>query len=103
VALLGFVVLALTSCNATISKRELVVVFSPDATQAQRAAVLTACAGAAPKTSPEPMVSPSSVAGQVGDVRFRVDHANDRDINQLLQCVRKQPGVTGFNLPDADG
>jgi hypothetical protein len=103
VALIGCAVGLSTSCNAAISKRELVVVFAPGATQAQHAAVLQACADAAPRTSPEPMSSPSSAAGQIGDVRFRVDHANDRDINQLLQCVRKQPGVTGFNLPDGAG
>ena len=95
---------ALTGCNAAaFTKRELVVNFFPNATQAQHTAVLKVCAGAAPRTSPEPMTSPASVAGRIGDVRFRVDRASDRDINQLLQCVRKQPGVAGFNLPDASG
>ena len=45
---------------------------------------------------PEPLPTGASArlaSAQVNDVRFRVDHASDRDINQLLLCLRRQPGV----------
>jgi hypothetical protein len=90
--------------NSNLTKRELVVVFAPTATPAQHAEVLTACAGATPKASPEPLPSAFTHASDsVGDVRFRIDHASDRDLNTLLQCLRRQPGVVGFQTPEAGG
>ena len=101
--LTAVLVVTLAGCNPAISRRELVVVFDQSATPAQHASVLQTCAQAAPRTSPEPLGSSSTAAGRVNDVRFRVDHADDRDLNQLLQCLLKQPGVTGYRLPDASG
>ena len=102
---LCFLGAALSGCNkAAFNRRELVVHFAATATPAQHDDARSACADAAPHASPEP--APSATAAQAApanDVRFRVDGASDRDINQLLQCLRKQQGVVGFELPDADG
>ena len=76
-------------------RRELVVVFSADATPAMHAAALRACTGVAPNSSPEPIVPSSFSASRISDVRFRIDHANDHDIAQLQACLSKQPGVVG--------
>lgn len=84
-------------------RRELVVVFAPDATPAMHAAALKACTGAAPNTSPEPIVASSFAASRLSDVRFRIDHANDREIAQLETCLGKQPGVKGFQDTAANG
>ena len=85
---------AVAGC-ANAYRRELVVVFSPDATPAMHAAALKACTGAAPHTSPEPIVRSSFAASRVSDVRFRIDHANDREISLLQACLGRQPGVIG--------
>jgi hypothetical protein len=77
-------------------RRELVVVFAPEATPEMHAAALKACTGAAPHTSPEPISSSTTAASRLSDVRFRIDHANDHDIAQLETCLGKQPGVKGF-------
>jgi len=97
--------LAAAGCNnAAFNRRELVVHFAPSATASQHDTARSACATAAPHASPEPApTATTSRAAPANDVRFRVDNASDRDVNQLLQCLRKQPGVVGFELPDADG
>jgi len=90
--------------NPNLTRRELVVHFDPSASAADHAGARTACATAAPHASPEPAPSAESKGvAPANDVRFRVDHASDRDLNQLLQCLRRQRGVVGFDLPDADG
>jgi len=93
------------SCNnPNLTRRELVVHFAPSATTAQHDHARATCASAAPHASAEPAPSATSQGVAPGnDVRFRVDNASDRDLNQLLQCLRRQPGVVGFDLPDADG
>jgi len=95
----------LTGCNnANLTRREAVVHFDPSATVADHNAARAACATAAPNASPEP--APSATTRGVSppyDVRFRVDHASDRDLNQLEQCLRHQRGVVGIDIPDADG
>ncbi|HET7311398.1 MAG TPA: hypothetical protein VFJ17_08745 [Mycobacteriales bacterium] len=95
----------LAGCNnANLSRRELVVHFDSSATAADHNAARAACATAAPNASPEP--APSASTRGVSppyDVRFRVDHASDRDINQLAQCLRHQRGVLGIDIPDAGG
>ena len=88
---------SVTGCNAT--RRELTVVFTPGATDAQRTAAWRACTGAAPHTSPEPIPTPSGHRGiqrQGPLVRFRIDAANDQDIARLEECLGKQAGVQGF-------
>ena len=88
---------SVTGCNAT--RRELTVVFTPSASDAQRVAAWHACTGAAPHTSPEPIPTPSGNRGierQGPLVRFRIDAANDQNIARLEECLGKQPGVQGF-------
>lgn len=96
---------ALAGCNnANLTRREAVVHFDPSATTADHTRVREACATAAPHASPEP--APSASTRGVSppyDVRFRVDHASDRDLNQLYQCLMHQPGVLGVDVPDAGG
>lgn len=93
--------LVLGGCSGgALSKRELVVVFSSSATAADHRAALDACTGVAPHTSPEPIIASTYVSDRVGNVRFRIDHANDHDIAMLLKCLTKQRGVLGYNIPD---
>lgn len=87
-------------CSGSLSKRELVVHFLPTATPADHRAALTACTGVAPNTSPEPILVSHYASDRVGDVRFRIDHADDHDIAMLLTCLTKQRGVNGYNIPD---
>lgn len=96
-AILG--ALFLSGCNANLSKREIVVEFTPSATAAQHAAARDACATAAPHASPEPIVHTKYVTTHIDDIRFRVDKANDHDLNQLYNCLREQPGVIGVSDP----
>ena len=90
---------ALSGCNASLSKREIVVHFRDSATSAQHRAALDACATAAPHSSPEPIVHNKFASTRIDDVRFRVDKANDHDLAQLYSCLGKQPGVIGVSDP----
>lgn len=92
-------VLLLTGCNASLSNREIVVHFSPSATEAQHVAARQACATANPKASPEPIVHNKFASTHIDDVRFRVDKANDHDLAQLYACLARQPGVLGVSDP----
>jgi hypothetical protein len=97
VTLAGCLVGGLTGCNSVaLSRRELVVVFQSSATDAQHAAALQACTGVAARTSPEPILPSTHRVARTADVRFRIDHADDRDIAQLEACLGRQPGVLGF-------
>ena len=89
----------LCGCNASLSKREVVVHFSSNATEAQHVAARDACATVTPKASPEPIVHNSYATTRIDDVRFRTDHANDHDLAQLYNCLGKQPGVVGVSDP----
>jgi hypothetical protein len=92
---------AVAGCN---SRRELVVHFAPSASAEDHNAARAACSTAAPHASPEPAPSASTRGVTPAyDVRFRVDQASDRDLNQLVQCLRGQPGVAGIELPQDDG
>lgn len=92
---------AASGCNAaSLSKVELVVYFTQNAPLADHTAALKACAHVTPETVPEPIVKSRFVSDGVGDVRFRIDHANDKEIAELTECLNKQPGVAGVNTPD---
>jgi hypothetical protein len=90
---------ALSGCNASLSRREIVVHFTPTATDAQHAAARAACATANPKASPEPIVHTKFASTRIDDIRFRVDKANDHDLAQLYSCLSHQPGVVGVSDP----
>lgn len=101
VPLTAGVVLALAGCNTdALTKRELVVAFHQDATQDEHLAALEACAHVTPKATPEPFSTSGPLADTVGNVRFRIDHADDKSIATLESCLEKQPGVAGFDIPD---
>jgi hypothetical protein len=96
-----FAVVSLSGCNTSaLEKQELEVVFTDNATQAQHVQALDACAHATPLATPEPFATSALPSDNVGDVRFRTDHANDKAIALLEACLQKQPGVKGFNVPD---
>lgn len=98
---LAMVVAAGAACtSANLMKRELVVYFAATATQQAHRSALAACTGVAPHTTPEPMVSGGRPANRVGDVRFRIDRADDHDLSVLLACLHRQPGVIGYTIPD---
>jgi hypothetical protein len=52
---------------------------------------------------PEPVTRDKLVSDQVSDVRFRTDHASDKDIAELEACLDRQPDVAGFETPDLTG
>jgi hypothetical protein len=92
---------AVSGCNASaLSKREMVVHFDPAATSEQHRAALEACSHVTTAATPEPFSTTGPVSNRVNNVRYRIDHANDRDIAQLTTCLSKQPGVVGEDIPD---
>jgi hypothetical protein len=99
-ALVGGLAL-LTGCNSSaLTKVEMVVYFQQNAPVSDHAAALKACAHAAPNVNPEPIVPGNLASDAVGDVRFRIDHADDKDLALLTECLNKQPGVAGVDIPD---
>jgi hypothetical protein len=98
--LLG-VLAMVTGCNTSaLDKVELVVYFQQNAPASDHTNALHACAHAAPNAYPEPITKSNLVSDSVGDVRFRIDHADDKDIALLTECLSKQPGVVGVDTPD---
>lgn len=92
---------SISGCNtSSLSKQEMVVHFDPNAPQSDHAAVLAVCGHVSPNTVPEPMTTSSLVSNNVGNVRFRTDHANDRELALLTECINQQPGVAGVETPD---
>ena len=99
-AALGGLVFA-SGCNtSSLTKREAVVYFSDTATESEHVNALNACAHVAPSVHAEPITKSTLPSNQVGNVRFRIDHADDKDIALLTECLDKQPGVKGFDIPD---
>lgn len=102
----GVTALAAAGCsqnfNATMGKREVVVMFAPDATRAQQQQVRDACAKVTPRTVPEPMPTGDTGVNRRYAVRFRVDKATDMDITKLDQCLKRHKVVVGVNDPDVD-
>ncbi|HVT20870.1 MAG TPA: hypothetical protein VHE57_05740 [Mycobacteriales bacterium] len=93
-------IVAVSGCNPALSKREMVVHFDPAATSAQHKAALEACAHVTAAATPEPFRTTGPIASQVNNVRYRIDHADDRDLARLTTCLSKQPGVVGEDIPD---
>jgi hypothetical protein len=101
VAVAAVVAPLLAGCNTSaLTKRELVFYFSPNATQAQHKAALTACESVTPEAVPEPFDTSGPTADLIGDVRFRIDHADDKAIAEVEDCMNKQPGIAGVDIPD---
>ena len=93
--------LLLTSCRTTVTlNREVVVVFKPGSTDADRERVRTECADASPHASPVPVGPGTLKSSRVNNVRFRVDKADDAELAKLYSCLTKDPAVRGVTLPD---
>ena len=95
-----------TGCSgkltAGLGVQELVVYFNTTATQGQRVAVLHNCTGY-PNASPEPLPpANANAADELYEVRFRVDKASDYQLNQVTECVDRQPGVVGTDIEDSE-
>lgn len=89
----------LAGCGKYAARREVVVTFKPNATQAQHDAARAACTGVVARSTPVPKPTSTLPSVRLYDVRFRVDSANDGELAQLYDCLRRQPGVLGINLP----
>ena len=93
--------MAASACNTSaLTKRELVVHFDPSATSEAHRAALDNCAHATTEATPEPFSTTGPISNQINNVRFRIDHADDRALAQLETCLSKQPGVVGVDIPD---
>lgn len=89
----------IAGCGQYGVQREVVVTFKPSATPAQHDAARAACTGVVTRSTPVPKPTSTLRSVQLADVRFRVDSANDAELAQLYDCLRRQPGVLGINLP----
>jgi len=82
--------------TAGLSNQEVIVVFAPDATQADHARVWNAC-HSVPGTAAEPLVTKSKYSSTLrNNVRYRVDHATNYQLQQLYDCLRHDPSVAGY-------
>ena len=99
--LLAVAAASLSACNtAALSKQELVVYFTPGTTSSQKLAALHNCAHVTPEATPEAVSKSTLVSNQVGDIRFRIDHADDKQVSILEDCLHKQVGIEGVDIPD---
>jgi hypothetical protein len=77
--------------------------FTGSATAAMKAHAVQACSGLK-GTSPYALPRGNApLASQVYSVRFDVTHASNAQLQALLNCMSRQKGVTGFNIPDQGG
>jgi hypothetical protein len=83
--------------NATFGKREAVVQFQPQTTNAARLKVRAACAHV-PHVTPEPVPTGQSATDMTYDVRYRVDNASDGDLARLQQCLQRFRSVVGIQF-----
>src|ERR1700690_3280556 len=87
ISLLG----ALTGCRqtASLSRQEIVVQFTTGATAADHARVWALCEHIT-NVDPEPLVTKSKYpATLLYNVRFRVDHATNLQLQQLFNCLKQ--------------
>jgi hypothetical protein len=98
------VTLVATACNANLysglGRQVAEFTFSASATQAMRAHALKACSGLPGTKAYRLPPKNSSLASQIYDVRFDVTHADNLQLQRLISCMTKQPGVQGVNIPD---
>jgi hypothetical protein len=95
--------LALTACRQTsgLSKQEIVVVFTTGATAADHARVWALCQHI-PNVDPEALDTTSKYkATLLYNVRFRVDHATNLQLQQLFNCLKQDPTVAGYDNGDS--
>jgi hypothetical protein len=95
--------LGLTGCRqtASLSKQEIVVQFATGATAADHARVWALCEHIT-NIDPEPLVTKSKYpATLLYNVRFRVDHATNLQLQQLFNCLKQDPTVSGYTTGDS--
>lgn len=86
-----------------LAQQEVVVVFKDGATQTDHARVYNECKGLA-GIDPEPLVTQSKYpATLLYNVRYRVDHASNAQLQQLYDCLGKDPSVAGYKPPVDQG
>jgi hypothetical protein len=100
-ALLLVCATVLSGCrySAALSKREVVVVFQPHATQAQHRLVLASC-GNITDVAPEAMGNGQLPSELMSNVRFRIDHASDANLGRLYDCLLQFSFVLTSDIPD---
>jgi hypothetical protein len=99
--LAGTAMAALSSCNTSaLTKQELVVYFQPGTTTAQKLTALNNCKHATPEAVAERVDRTNLPSDQIGDIRFRIDHADDKQVSLLENCLHKQIGIQGVQIPD---
>jgi len=87
--------------TANLSKQEVVVQFTVDATPADHARVWALCQHVEGSV-PEPLVTKSKYPATLRfNVRYRVDHATNFELQQLYNCLRQDPSVVGFSPGDS--
>jgi hypothetical protein len=94
---------ALAGCRQTagLSKQEIVVQFTTGATAADHARVWALCQHI-DNVVPEPLVTTSKYpATLLFNVRFRVDHATNLQLQQLFNCLKEDPTVAGYTNGDS--
>jgi len=83
--------------TANLAQQEVVVAFKPGSTQADHLRVYNACRGLA-GIDPEPLVTNSKYqATLANNVRYRVDHASNIELQALYTCLGKDPSVVGYS------
>src|SRR5665213_3303881 len=95
--------LVLTGCKQTanLAKQEVVVTFGTGATQADHARVWALCQHI-DGTQVEPLVTKSKYPATLrSNVRFRVDHATNFQLQQLFNCLKKDVTVAGYTSGDS--
>jgi hypothetical protein len=97
----GSALVALSGCNTSaLTKQELVVYFQPGTTTAQKLTALHNCRHATSAAVAEPVDHSGLPSDQIGDIRFRTDHADDRQLAVLENCLHRQVGIQGVLVPD---
>lgn len=94
---------ALAGCRQTsgLSKQEIVVHFTTNATPADHARVWALCQHI-PNVVPEPLDTTSKYkATLLYNVRYRVDHATNLQLQQLFDCLKQDPTVAGYDNGDS--
>jgi hypothetical protein len=96
------VILAACKQTAGLSRQEVVVVFKPTATAADHSRVWELCRNVE-GVAAEPLVTTSKYPSVLrSNVRFRVDHATNLQLQRLYACLGKDPTVVGYT-PTGDG
>jgi len=99
---LGLAAAGCATFDATFGKREAVVQFQPQTTNAARLKVRAACAHL-PHATAEPVATGQPATDMIYDVRYRVDKASDGDLARLQQCLQKFRSVVGIQFSGPAG